>query len=142
MGTLLHPRRVLIIEDSATDAHLFKEAIHDCGMEMIVSIVPTWMEAQAIVVDTTYMLSLILLDLNLLGVGGREIIYLIRKSGSRVPIIVFSTSSSPNDIEACYREGANAYIIKPYDIDQLFEVMCSTFKWWLDINKLGDEVYE
>lgn len=133
-------RLVLIIEDSVTDAYLFREAIHDCGIDIIISIVPTWLEAQAIVIDMAYTLSLILLDLNLPGVGGKEIIHLIRERGIMIPIIVFSTSSSPNDIYECYREGANAYIIKPYDIEQLFEVMCTTFKWWLEINNLGGEI--
>lgn len=134
-------RRVLIIEDSPTDTVLFKEAIDECEMELILSIVPTWHDAQT-VLENVRTLSLILLDLNLPGVGGREIISLIRKKGILTPIVVFSTSSSPTDIASCYKEGANSYMVKPYDVDQLFEEMCATFKYWLEINKLKDEVYE
>lgn len=144
-------RRVLIIEDSPTDTQLFKEAIDECELELILSIVPTWHDAQTVLENITTpdrregsasTLSLILLDLNLPGVGGREIISLIRKKDILVPIVVFSTSSSPTDIGSCYKEGANSYMVKPYDVDQLFEEMCATFRYWLEINKLRDEVYE
>lgn len=144
-------RRVLIIEDSPTDTQLFELAIDECRMEIVVTIVPTWHDAQTVLDNVTthptmggssITLSLILLDLNLPGVGGREIISLIRKRGMQVPIVVFSTSTSPTDIASCYKEGANSYIIKPYDVGRLFEEMCTTFRYWLEINRLKDEVYE
>ena len=135
-------RRVLIIEDSPTDTQLFRLAIDERETEIQVSIVATWQEADAIITDRTKVLRLILLDLNLPMVGGREIIQIVRRRGVHVPIIVFSTSSSPTDIVACYREGASGYIVKPYDVGELFETLCTTFKYWLEVNKLGEEVYE
>jgi AmiR/NasT family two-component response regulator len=59
-----------------------------------------------------------------------------------VPIVVLSTSSSNADIHSCYKAGINGYVVKPYDIEKLFEDMCITFKWWLEVNKLVDERYE
>lgn len=135
-------RRVLIIEDSPTDTQLFRLAIDECETEVQVSIVATWQEADTVIADRTKMLGLIMLDLNLPIVGGREIIQIVRRRQVQVPIIVFSTSSSPTDIVACYKEGANSYITKPYDVGELFEILCTTFKYWLEVNKLGEEVYE
>ena len=133
----MNTKRILIIEDSLTDAHLFEEAIKDCGVDIGVQIVTDWAGARLALQHSDVPLRLVLLDLNLTGVGGCEIITLIKKTEAQVPIVIFSTSSNPHDIDKCYKVGANAYIVKPYDVDQLFETMCATFKWWLDINKIA-----
>ncbi|WOL31351.1 response regulator receiver domain protein [Microcoleus phage My-WqHQDG] len=135
-------RRVLIIEDSPTDVLLFREAISECDIEVVVDIVPTWPDAYELLNDGSLLFSLILLDLNLPIIGGKEIVHLIREGGMYVPIVVLSTSSSSVDIHSCYKAGVNGYVVKPYDIEQLFDVMCITFKWWLEVNKLVDERYE
>jgi CheY-like chemotaxis protein len=135
-------RRVLIIEDSSTDVLLFREAISECDIEVVADIVPTWSDAYELLNDGGLPFSLILVDLNLPVVGGKEIIRLIRGGDMRVPIVVFSTSSSSVDIHSCYKNGVNGYVVKPYDIEQLFDDMCITFKWWLEVNKLVDERYE
>lgn len=129
-------KRILIIDDSPTDILLFKEAILECGLDVIPTIVRSWAEVDA---DGGCLdrVSLILLDLNMPGVDGLKVIRLIRGRDIYTPIVVFSTSSLSPDILACYREGANAYIIKPYEVDKLFYTVCSTFKWWLELNKLG-----
>ena len=130
-------KRVLIIEDSPTDILLFKEAIRECKLDAAVTILHSWSEAdgnERLFAEV----SLILLDLNMPGIDGREVVRLIRSRGIYIPIIVFSTSSSPTDIRACYKAGANAYIVKPYDVDKLFDTVCATFKWWLELNMLGD----
>jgi DNA-binding response OmpR family regulator len=130
--------KVLIIEDSYTDTLLFMEAIRECDISVDisvdVSIVSKWGQARHFLMDES--LRLILLDLNLSEVSGKDIITLIRGANILLPIVVFSTSSSYEDIVACYRAGANAYIVKPYDIGLLFDTMCSTLKWWLNMNKL------
>ena len=133
-------KTVLIIEDSHTDTLLFEEAIRDCSIDVNVVIVSDWLDAQHRVLDPT--LFLIMLDLNLPSINGRDIIHLIRKKGVLVPIIVCSTSSCPSDIYACYQEGANGYTIKPFDVDDLFITICRTLRWWLEVNKLWGEVYD
>lgn len=130
-------KQILIIEDSDTDAYLFKEAIKDCNVQGIgITIAPTWARAEPMVSDPS--ISLIMLDLNLSeGMKGLDVIRLVKEEKRlRVPILIFSTSSSPSDIRACYEAGANGYIIKPYDVEELFLIICSTFKWWLEVNKL------
>ena len=61
--------------------------------------------------------SLIVLDLNLPGIDGREVLATIKQDRDlkTIPVIVFSTSSNPKDIDACYRQGVSGYIIKPMD---------------------------
>lgn len=77
---------------------------------------------------------LVLLDLNLVGLDGREVLKLIKKRlpFKRIPVVVFSTSASPKDIETCYAEGANSYSVKPVDLDR-FEAFIALLKqYWMD----------
>ncbi len=63
--------------------------------------------------------SIILLDLNLPGTDGREIIAQIKQDPNlkSIPIVVFTTSSNPKDIEICYQYCVASYILKPIDIN-------------------------
>jgi len=77
---------------------------------------------------------LILLDLNLAGLDGRQV--LERVKGDRrlksIPVLVFSTSDNPKDVQSAYANGASGYLVKPVDLPR-FERMIRLFKeFWLD----------
>jgi CheY-like chemotaxis protein len=65
--------------------------------------------------------SVILLDLNLPGTDGREVLEQLKQDQSfkEIPIVVFTTSSNPKDIEFCYKNGANGYLIKDRELNNL-----------------------
>jgi CheY-like chemotaxis protein len=83
-------------------------------------------------------LGLILLDLNLPGIDGREVLRRIKQDEELklVPIVVFTTSNNPKDIETCYRQGANSYIIKPMDFSLLKRSIQTLLEYWFDITVL------
>ncbi|MEM7768962.1 MAG: response regulator [Cyanobacteria bacterium P01_A01_bin.37] len=64
---------------------------------------------------------LIILDLNLPGTDGREVLTQIKQDDrlKTIPVIIFTTSSNPKDIEVCYQAGANSYMLKPMNLEQL-----------------------
>jgi CheY-like chemotaxis protein len=76
--------------------------------------------------------ALILMDLNLPGTDGREVIKQIRQNHDLgyIPIVVLTTSSSPKDIEICYRYGANSYMLKPIGIEVLEQTIRDFFQYW------------
>jgi CheY-like chemotaxis protein len=80
--------------------------------------------------------SVILLDLNLPGTDGRELLSQIKQDGNlkEIPIVVFTTSDNPQDIEYCYREGANGYLIKPLDTSSLQRLVSAFLDYWLATN--------
>jgi CheY-like chemotaxis protein len=84
--------------------------------------------------------SLILLDLNLPGTDGREVLHQLKQDDSMkiIPVVVFSTSSNPKDIEACYEYGVNSYILKPIDVDQLKTTIEIFSKYWFQVISLPD----
>lgn len=79
--------------------------------------------------------SVILLDLNLPGTDGREFIKEIKQDEQlkSIPIIVFTTSSNPKDIEVCYRYGVNSYMIKPIDIEKLKRTIEVFISYWFEV---------
>ncbi len=80
--------------------------------------------------------SVILLDLNLPGVDGRYVLERIKQDITfrEIPIVVFTTSSNPEDIELCYQKGANGYLIKPMDYKELHNIMRAFVNYWLEAN--------
>jgi CheY-like chemotaxis protein len=82
--------------------------------------------------------SIILLDLNLPGTDGRDIIREVKqnKSLKTIPIVVLTTSSSPKDIETCYEFGANSYLMKPMGLKKLKDAIAIFYQYWLQISIL------
>jgi CheY-like chemotaxis protein len=80
--------------------------------------------------------SVILLDLNLPGTDGRDVLEQLKQDQSfrEIPIVVFTTSSNPRDIEFCYRNGANGYLIKPVDSEELERTVQAFVDYWLQTN--------
>jgi CheY-like chemotaxis protein len=80
---------------------------------------------------------LILLDLNMPKIDGRQCLRMIKenKEFCKIPIIIFSTSNNPEDISQSYELGANSYIIKPYSYNELVEIVDVIKKYWFSIVK-------
>lgn len=86
--------------------------------------------------------ALILLDLNLPGTDGREVIAEVKQNAAlkQIPIIVFTTSSSPQDIEFCYHHGANSYVLKPVKTQDFNQSVQGIIAYWLDCVILPNEI--
>jgi CheY-like chemotaxis protein len=78
----------------------------------------------------------ILLDLNLPGTDGREILQQLKNDNifKEIPVVIFTTSSNPKDIEYCYQKGANGYLIKPMDLGELQKTVQAFVEYWLEAN--------
>lgn len=76
---------------------------------------------------------LILLDLNLPGAGGLNLLKFLKKNDSirHIPVIILSSSANPNDVELCYAFGANAYLLKPLNPKDLEAKMLAFTQFWL-----------
>jgi CheY-like chemotaxis protein len=82
--------------------------------------------------------SVILLDLNLPGVDGRAVLEEVKQNQcfKEIPIVIFTTSSNPQDIQFCYEKGANGYLIKPMDAVELQKTVQAFVGFWLEANTL------
>jgi len=87
---------------------------------------------------------LILLDLNLPGTDGREVLRKIKQDETLklIPVVIFTTSNNPKDIEACYRQGVNSYIVKPMDFSRLKHSIQILIDYWFGTTILPTNVVE
>ena len=78
--------------------------------------------------------SLIVLDLNLPGTDGREVLAELKQNQDlqTIPVVVFSTSSNPRDVDACYRHGVSGYIVKPMDTNRLNKLVQTFIEYWFN----------
>lgn len=85
--------------------------------------------------------SIVLLDLNLPKVDGREVLQAIRadERTRMLPVVVLTTSAEPFDVEASYALGANSYIQKPVDFERFVWSVKQVGLYWLVLNQPTDD---
>lgn len=135
----LSPIEILLVEDNPADARLIVEVFSEFTDKCKLNVVKDGAEAMDYLykkgrhADIKYP-SLILLDLNLPKVNGREILKTIKKDDKLkvIPVIILTTSKDENDISSSYRNHANAYITKPVDFDEFKALIHSFQDFWLD----------
>jgi len=76
---------------------------------------------------------IVLLDLNLPRVGGREVLREIKGDPvlKRLPVVILTTSDQDADVIDCYEHGANTYMTKPVDFRQFIEAVVTIGRYWL-----------
>jgi len=129
---------VLLVEDNPGDTRLTFEAIRDCEVPLNLNVARDGVEAMAYLrregrYSSAERPALILLDLNLPGKGGREVLAEIKCDPElkRIPVVVLTTSQSEDDIAAAYGLYANCYVRKPADINQLSGIVKGIEDFWL-----------
>lgn len=134
---------ILLVEDNPGDADLVVEVLEDSRVRNELSIVEDGEEAMDFLYKNgkfsdSQRPDLILLDLNLPKMDGREVLEKIKSDSEfrRIPIVVLTTSKAEEDILRSYDLHANAYIAKPVDINQFINVIRIFEDFWLDIVKL------
>jgi CheY-like chemotaxis protein len=77
----------------------------------------------------------VLLDLNLPGTDGREVLSEIKADPQlkHIPVIVLTTSSDDRDVQACYKAGASSYIQKPVDLDGFMRAIERLNDYWFEV---------
>ena len=78
--------------------------------------------------------SLILLDLNLPGLDGRELLLQLKRDErtKEIPIVILTTSNNPRDVSYCYRNGANGYHLKTVGFSDFFNSIKSMISYWFE----------
>lgn len=132
-------RDILLVEDSLADARLALETFTDCAPGWTIIHVRDGASALAYLRDclgdsSERLPRLILLDLNLPGRSGRELLADIKADPvlKRIPVIIFSTSTAEQDILSCYGLHANAYVAKPVDLAAFQRVAEAIRRFWLE----------
>ena len=134
---------VLLVEDSPGDVRLTQEAFREANVSIHLHVASDGVEAMAFLRQEGAHASaprpdLILLDLNLPRMDGREVLAQIKGDGSlkTIPTVILTTSESEADIVASYQLQANCYLSKPVQLDAFEKLVGSINDFWLTKVKL------
>lgn len=125
LGSAVRPVQVLIVEDEPADVALWRYAFRDSGIMANVTFAHDGAAALAAVASAQTDYDLVLLDLNLPKVGGKEVLQAMRGSWrfDAIPIVVLSAARSDTEIAECYRLGASTYVEKPSSYPELVAIV-------------------
>ncbi|HSZ18735.1 MAG TPA: response regulator [Candidatus Acidoferrum sp.] len=137
------PVDILLVEDNAGDVRLTQEVLKGSKVRNNLMVATNGKEAlNCLRRQGKYSSSprpdLILLDLNLPVMDGREVLQQIKEDSDlkRIPVVILTTSKAEEDILKTYNLHANCYVTKPVDLDQFVKVVRSLEDFWLAIVKL------
>jgi CheY-like chemotaxis protein len=139
----LEPIEVLLVEDNPADVRLTQEVLKDGRILNHLNVVNDGVEAMECMrregrFSGMPAQDLVLLDLNLPRMDGREVLAAMREDPelSRIPVIVLTTSSDEADVMRAYDLHANCYITKPVKLDDFIGVLRSIEDFWLTVVRL------
>jgi len=138
-GTCKEIAEILLVEDNRADACLVDTALQDTDICSRLSVCSDGLECMDLL-DQVRRGSgdikrpdLIILDLNLPGKSGREVLSEIKSDPelSHIPVVIFSTSGSERDIRQAYVRKANCYVVKPMDLDGFMDAVRAIESFWI-----------
>jgi two-component system, chemotaxis family, response regulator Rcp1 len=137
------PINILLIEDSLGDVRLIQEALKEGKLCNRLFVVRDGVEGMDFLLrrgqyQEAVRPDLILLDLNMPKMDGRELLAEIKKDEDlkRIPVVILTTSTSEADVLKTYNLHANCYIVKPLNLEEFIRVVRSIESFWLSIVKL------
>ena len=138
---------ILMVEDNPADVELTKEAFNEGKLNNVLNVVSDGEEALNYLhkrgrFTDAKTPDIVLLDLNLPKVNGKEVLAEMKgsKDLSYIPVIILSSSEDAADIKAAYALNANSFVTKPVAIDDFLEVIKSIEHFWVEIVKLPNNV--
>jgi two-component system response regulator len=137
-------RTILLVEDSQADAEMTMDALSDAhlvnpvvhledGVDCLDYLYArgAWAEREA--ADP----AVVLLDIKMPRMSGLEVLKAMRidERMRRIPVVILSSSREESDLARSWDLGANAYVIKPVDVDQFFEAVRTLGQFWAVLNQ-------
>lgn len=113
---------ILLAEDDPDDSMLFMQAVDESAITSKISVADTGAKLVNHLESTHRNVpDIIFLDMNMPLKNGIECLQVIRSNDQykMVPVIMYSTSHNKTEIEACYEQGANYYVVKPYSFNAI-----------------------
>jgi CheY-like chemotaxis protein len=137
------PKSILLVEDNPADVLLTQEAFRTTNDSIRLHVATDGVEAMAFLrrgegnTDAPRP-DLILLDLNLPKMDGREVLTQVKSDNDlkTIPTVILTTSDADVDIEKCYQLQANGYLNKPVDYEAFEDLVTTINAYWMTMNRL------
>lgn len=140
MSDKVRPVEILLVEDNPGDAELTLIALEESKLKNNVHLADSGEKAIAFLTGEGEYADaprpdLVILDLNLPGIDGNEVLQRIKGDPKlkEIPVVIMTTSSAEEDVLRSYRHHANCFITKPLDIDKFLKVVQSIEDFWMSI---------
>lgn len=141
----VEPIKILLVEDQPADVRLTQEVLKQGKVANDLYVAEDgekamrFLRREAEYADAPKP-DLVILDLNLPRMDGREVLQEIKGDPDllKIPVLMLTTSAAERDILDAYRHHVNAYITKPIDLDEFVGVVASIEQFWLSIVRLPD----
>ncbi|MEP7184719.1 MAG: response regulator [Rhodanobacter sp.] len=141
-------RTILLVEDSMADAEMALDALNDAHLANPVVHVEDGVEC----LDYLYARgawehrptgdpAVVLLDIKMPRMNGLDVLTEMRahEKLKRIPVVILSSSREESDLARSWDLGANAYVIKPVDVDQFFEAVRTLGQFWAVLNQAPEQ---
>jgi CheY-like chemotaxis protein len=140
-------KTVLLAESEDNDLALLQRAVEGAGFADALQVVRSSTETiRFLAGEAPYhdrerypFPALLLLGLNVGRPGGADVLRWLQQRAelkNRLPVVVLSSLESPQEMEAAYAWGANSYVVKPVDFQQLAALVTGMSDYWLRLNRL------
>jgi chemotaxis family two-component system response regulator Rcp1 len=141
MEAALAPFRILLVEDNPNDIEITRRALEKGQVKNELTIARDGQEAIDLLFGASVrgcLPGLILLDLNLPKIDGREVLSRIKTDPElrRIPVIVLTTSTREEDVVRSYDLGVNTFISKPVRFEDFIKVVAAIQEYWIVIATL------
>lgn len=140
------PFEILLVEDNPADVEITIEAFRRTHKGNHVSVCRDGEEALEFLFQrgryaragSAPRPDLVLMDLNLPRKSGADVIEQLKLNEhlKDIPVVVLTTSDRDEDVQRCYRLGANNYLIKPVQFDECVKLISDIQQYWLEVSKL------
>ena len=134
---------ILLVEDSPEDVETTRRALRRSGLHNPIHVCTTGDEALDYLFRrgayaepaSSPRPGIVLLDLNLPGTDGREVLVEVKGDEAlrAIPVIVLTTSADERDVQICYRAGANSYVQKPVCLERFQDAVRRLKEYWFEI---------
>lgn len=141
-----HPENILMVDDDHNDVTLMINALREAHFGNKIIVAEDGEEA----LDFLYKREkfadykgdnpvFILLDIKMPLLNGIEVLKLIRKDRSfdKIPVIMMTSSRDTHDLDECYENGANSFVVKPVNISDFIDVVKKVGQYWIVVNEIS-----
>lgn len=124
------PFTILYADDDPDDITIFKEVLLDIDEQIVCITSPNGQDAFKVLENTSDLPNIIFLDINMPVMNGKECLMRIRHDRRlmKLPVIMYSTAASDEEIKECYKLGATDYLVKANNFSKLREDFMSIFE--------------
>ena len=132
--------RLVLVDDDADDVYFFEQACRSLSIKLDPIVLRDGAELYDFVIKGEGQTSLILLDLNMPGTGGFEVLSRLKREDliSELIICAYTTSHHTHDVNLSYQLGVKTYIPKPNTVPDLTELLAELVKYWGEIAMLPE----